>query len=150
MLRNGRGVDANFLPSEKLYLRCKTAWIGENGHVNPAYIHFPDQSVNRQKYSYPVDVLWPDEREQSRAWINWGVASLRVEDLPPEMRTSGNAVYCFTAEHDPLDDNYSHTELRVYKDGERECDSKKINQLVKKEYRTILALRTRLEVRPLV
>ena len=83
-------------------------------------------------------------------WILWGVAAFCAGDLPPKTQTTGDVKYEFTVEHDPLDDNYGHSELRVYKDGKREKDTKKINTGVKKEYRTKLAFRTRIVVRPLV
>lgn len=64
MARRGRPVDLNFLADEMLYLRCA------NSSLNPAHpsrlfpdqIRFyPDQSVNRGKYSEPEDVLHTTE-----------------------------------------------------------------------------------------
>jgi len=150
MYRAGRPIDPDFLVSEKLFFRCMLDWIDERGRIKPAGIHFPDQSVNREKYSRCTDVLLPDGSQRSKAWVLWGVVVIRVEDLPPETRSAGDIAYRFTVEHDPLEDNYGHSELRVYKDGQRESNKKKIGSLVKKEYRTKLALRTRVIVQPLV
>lgn len=150
MYAKGRPLDPEFLGTEQLYSRCKLDWIDENGHLKPTYVRIPDQSVNREKYSQCKDVLLPDGSPQSRAWLLWGVASVRVEDLPPQSQSAGGVTFQVTVEHDPLDDNYGHCELRVYKDGHRECDSKKVNSKVKKEYQVKLARRTRVIVRPLV
>ena len=75
---------------------------------------------------------------------------VQISDLPPDIASPGGVSFSFTAEHDPLEDNYSHSELRVYKNGIREQAKKKINSQVKKKYRTDMAFRTRLVVRPLI
>lgn len=95
-------------------------------------------------------MLLPDGSEHSHDWVYWGVARITVDDLPDGISTDGNVTYDFTVEHDPIVDNYGHAELRVYKGGRRESNSKKINQQVKKKYRTILALKTSVIVNPLV
>ena len=150
MYQNGRPVDPDFPATEKLYFRCMLNGISQTGQIKPTYIHFPDQSVNRERFGRPRDVLLPDGSKRSKTWILWGVAMILVGDLPPEMRTNGGITYSFTAEHDPWEDNYGHSELRVYKDGQRESDKKKINPHVKKEYRAKLALRTRVIVQPII
>jgi len=150
MLQRGREVDAELPAHEKLYMRCRREWV-EDKTIKPAYIHFPDQSVNRDKYSKPADVLLPDSVDSdSHEWIYWGVAGFFVGDIPENMRTGGDVEYRFTAEHDPYEDNYAHTELRVYKNQVRERYKKKINTSVKKKYRTELAKHTWLIVPALV
>lgn len=74
----------------------------------------------------------------------------RAQDLPAPMQTGGEIEYNSTVEHDPQENNYGHCELRVYKAGRRERNKNKINAEVKKKYRTELAFRTRLIIRPLV
>lgn len=150
MYRNGRPADPDFTPAEELYFRCMRDSIDEGGRIKKANIHPPDQSVNREKYSCCTDVLLPDGSPRSKAWVLWGVVAIRVEDLPPETRSPGGIAYRFTVEHDPWEDNYGHAELRVYKDGQRESNNKRINSQVKKKYRTELARRTRVIVQPLV
>lgn len=149
MYRRRRPEDGVFTQDEKLFFRCKRGWVDGNAQVKPAHVHFPDQSVNREKYSKPGDVLLPDRSDKSNEWIYWGVASTTIADIPEPIETEGRVEYSFTAEHDPLDDNYGHTELRVYKDGNRESNKKKINNQIKKKYRTILALSTHVIIRPL-
>lgn len=150
LYQRGRPVDSDMPPTERLYFRCMRDWLDDNDSVRPAQIQFPDQSVNRERYSRPRDVLLPDGALVSRNWILWGVSMVQISDLPPDIASPGGVSFSFTAEHDPLEDNYSHSELRVYKNGIREQAKKKINSQVKKKYRTDMAFRTRLVVRPLI
>ncbi len=150
MYRNGRPVVPDLENTEKLYFRCLRSSIDTSGRIKHASIRFPDQSVNREKFSSPTDVLLPDKSKSSKDWILWGVAFVIVSDVPSELISDGGIYYSFTAEHDPLDDNYGHTELRAYKSGKRESKKKKINKTVQKEYRVKLAFRTKVAVQPLV
>ena len=145
MFRRGRPTDAYLQPSEFLFFRCVHDNVDKNGQVSPAGIRFPNQSVNRSKYSAPADVLVPDQTERSAEWLYCGVAQFLVNHLPGPMHTDERS-YKFTAEHDPLEDNYGHTELRVYKDDVRV--SKVSSTTIKKRYRTELALRTRVVIPP--
>jgi hypothetical protein len=151
MYRRGRSIDNLFDSTEELYVRCKKDWINDGESIKPANIRFPDQSVNRAKYSKPRDVLLPDSSGRYREQIHWGVARITVNDVPRVIVSTGGGVEChFTVEHDPLEDNYGHSELRVYKEGNRVKDGKKVNQKVKKQYRTIVGLKSRVIVRPLI
>lgn len=158
MLRNSRPIDPIFAADELLYSRCilegvETIHAADGSRmrrIRPAYIHFPDQSVNRQKYSRPWYVLLPGDDQRSQAWIDWGIAQLPVSGIPPPQQSAGDVRYEFTVEHDPLDDNFGHAELRVYKNGQREKGKNKINAVVKKTYRQLLSEQTRIVLEPLV
>lgn len=158
MMRRGRPLDAQFSPAELLFFRCtldgaETVTLPDgtsHRRVRPAHIHFPDQSVNREKYSRPWYVLLPNADQGSRDWIHWGVARVAVAALPPPQQSPGNVQYAFTVEHDPMEDNFGHCELRAYKDGQREKNKNKINATVKKTYRQLLSERTRVILEPLV
>jgi len=150
MYRNGRPIDSEFHQSERLFFRCKLDAVFEADQLKPASVRFPDQSVNREKYGRCRDVLLPDESPKSKNWILWGVARIHVRDIPTEAKSSGGVAYQFAVEHDPQEDNYAHSELRVYKNGQREQGGKRINQQIKKEFRTRLALSARVIVKPLI
>jgi len=150
MLRCGRPLDNEFSPDELLYLRCQFAWLDVNRRLKPANVHFPDQSTNREKFCAAYDVLLPTTVPNSHQWLCWGVVAIRVSDVPTHAETTGGTEMTFTVEHDPIEDNYGHTELRAYKNGRRERNKNKINDLVKKAYRTKFAEGTRIVVRPLV
>jgi len=149
MYRNGRGIDGEFPPTENLFFRCALDETFETTRIKPAAVRFPDQSVNRERYSRCTDVLIPDGSSKSQDWILLGVARVHVKDVPRETQSTGKVSFRFTVEHDPEDNNYGHSELRVYKNEQRETNGK-VNATVKKEYRTKLALAARVIVRPLI
>jgi len=143
-----------FLGDEVLYFRCRKDWLEPNGNnIKPANIPFPNQSVNRQKYSKPKDVLLPSMEAKTKEWIFWGVARVFVRDIPEDMKTQGSAKakevsYEFCVVHDPENDNYSHSEIRVKKDG---AEVKKVNsQKIKKAYRTDLSFKSKIIIKPCV
>ena len=106
--------------------------------------------MNRGKHSIPSDVLLPSKTKGSARWIYCGVAQCLRNDVPNKIEYKAQKgrkeeIIC-TVDHDPEEDNYSHTELRVHKGGSR---AKKISsRLAKKEYRTKLALKAVLLIKP--
>lgn len=112
MYRNNRPVDPAFLPEEDLYIRFNAM---EGQRVDPLCIRCPDQSVNRSKYSEPEWVLL----DSYPKFVGWGYGAFKVRDVPENIDSGGGVVYEFSVDHDPLDDNYSHSEVRAYRDGER-------------------------------
>lgn len=141
MYRAGRPVDMNFDDNENLYNRFKKEFLAE-GRFLPAGIKFPDWSVNREKYSEPEDVLIPD-------YLEWGIAQFKVSDVPAKLASSGDIKYDFKVEHDPEEDNYSHSEVRSYKNG---IHTRKIevNKNVKKIFRQILSEKIVINKQPTV
>jgi hypothetical protein len=105
MKRNGRPVDPIFNGSEKLFRRFRSEHIA-SGTFTGVGLSFKDDapSVNRQKYSFPDDVLFTEGGE----YANWGVISLRVRDIPSEL-PDGSPRYRIGPRHDPLEDNYAHS-----------------------------------------
>lgn len=141
LYRNGRSVDSVFAPEERLYLRFpRESYDHINCGLLPSAIRSPvDQSVNRGKYSDPADVLLPH-------WPDWGIALLEVRDVPKELQST--ITYRIRVEHDPLEDNYAHTEIRAYK-GDPEARIMKIRSTqVKKEFRTRLSNLARIHSPP--
>lgn len=142
--RDGRPIDAEFLPGEELYFRVSAVHIhGE--HVSPASIRVPAQSVDRQKYCPVPDwVLVP-------GYEHWGVAKFFRGDVPDSMvsPSPGNVRYRFTVEHVPEDENYAHSEIRAYKGDQALFDQKlQINDTVKKTFKMQLADKMRIIQRP--
>ena len=54
-----------------------------------------------------------------------------IRDVPGPLTTQGQITYRFTVEHDPIEINFGHCELRVYKGGSREREKNKINNICK-------------------
>jgi hypothetical protein len=142
MYRSGRSLDQVFDESELLYNRCLAEHIEEERLLATA-IRFPDWSVNRAKYSEPEDVLIPD-------YLDWGIAAFEVGNVPKSLTSPapGNVKYDFRVAHDPVEDNYSHSEVRTYKDEhhEKKLD---VNKTVKKLFRQILSEKTVIIRKPL-
>lgn len=130
MYRAGRPVDMNFDDNENLYNRFKKEFLTE-GKFLPTGIKFPDWSVNREKYSEPEDVLFPD-------FLEWGIAQFKVSDVPDTLTSAGDNKFDFKVEHAPVEENYSHSEVRSYKNEQhnRKID---VNKLVKKRFRQIIS-----------
>ena len=109
MRRKARPVDPNFSPDEDLYIRFQNL---DGEKINPLDIRYPDQSVNRSKYSQPEWVLLPK-------FEDWGYGAFEVRDVPPSITSETNVTHYLAVEHVPLDENYSHSEVRSYKNGKR-------------------------------
>jgi hypothetical protein len=130
MYRAGRPADPHFEPDERLFHRCLKVHL-EFGRVLPAAFRSPDFSVNRSKYSEPVDVLVPVYRR-------WGIACFEVAVIPSEMSSPGGVSYQFQVDHIPEEDNYAHSEVRTYKSG-KHSRKLKVHDVVKKQFRQILS-----------
>jgi len=104
MHRRGRPIDPLFESSEELYLRFRTVL---NDKPNVSEIRCPNQSVNRAKYSEAEWVLLP-------SFLDFGYGAFKVKDVPEKIERPEGNPYRFKVEHDPIDENYSHCELRAY------------------------------------
>lgn len=110
MRQHGRLPDPHFDPQERLFRRFRPEDIEDNTVAVDA-IELPDMSVNREKYG-PPNWLLLDE-----AFESWGVAAFAVRDIPPGITHLGVIQYAFRVEHQPERNNYPHSEVRAYKDG---------------------------------
>src|SRR3990172_324387 len=68
---NGRAIVNDFEQTEKLYMRCQIDWVGENKQLKPAKVRFPNQSVNRERFSKEYDVLLDSPDGEPRKFIYW-------------------------------------------------------------------------------
>jgi hypothetical protein len=129
LLRQGRPADPDFLPSELLFRRIHPRQFLE-GRVDETSLESPDFSVNREKYSVPGDVV--------AQHAGFGICAFRVRDIPPRIQSGDGRVFTFPVEHVPEEDNYSHSEVRTYCDGERVLKPKKAPNTVRTEFRILL------------
>jgi len=108
MLRNNREADQDFAPKEDLFIRFKEF---HEDQLIPFEIKPVNQSLNRSKHScQPEWVLLP-------CYKNEGYGAFKVRDIPPFKISSAGVRYDFQVEHVPLELNYCHSEIHVYKDG---------------------------------
>lgn len=132
MLRNGRGIDSGFKPRHLLFHRCKKDDV-KAGRLLPDAISYKNTSCNWSKYCWPWDVIFEHPGQ--------GIAMFFVRHLPTNLPTHRDEFmkeYSYKPAHDPLEDNYSHTEIRTFKEGV-EMPKPKPSEEAKKEFRTIMS-----------
>lgn len=145
MEKQNRPTDAEFLPDELLYLRCANSSLdpANTRRLFPDQIRFyPDQSVNRGKYSEPEDVLHPN-------YLDFGIARFQVQHVQLELSSGGEINYQWTIEHKPEENNYAHSEIWTYKDKQHITDSK-LPTGIKKQFRQMLSERAEVIKQPQV
>jgi hypothetical protein len=136
MLKGERGLDNTFKPRHRLYHRCEKEDVAGDRLLGPR-IRCEGASVNWSKYSKPWDVIFdhPD----------FGIARFIVFELPrelPKEQPAGTLIeaHSFLPHHEPLELNYSHSEIWPYKGNQR---LKRLSsKIVQKEFRTIMSDRS--------
>ena len=146
MYAAGRPAIQDFWPEERLYFRvCRTDAAGRPcetaGKLNIGAIRAKNQSVNRSRFSKPEDVLIPPTDRPEADFSQWGFASVAVQDLPVQLRSipDSNPSYSYRPVHDPLPDNYAHSEIRAYNDQTAAVHPQGGPRAVSRKYRTIMA-----------
>jgi len=138
--RNGRPEDQDFLPAERLFRRYRREDYLDNQFSGLGFA-FPKQSVNREKYSDPTDVLFSGTDE----FDGWGVLYFTVQDLPPRFPVDA-ATYSFYPKHVPEEEMYPHSEVW--------CDSlpptgnyvEPTSKSIRKLFRAFISQRVRVEI----
>lgn len=143
MSRQDRPIDSDFQTTEFLYRRCVAKDIDPQypDRLYPDQIAFyPNWSVNREKYSEWDDVLYPDH-------IDCGVARFRMKDVPARLESEGGIWFHWEIRHQPLEDNYAHSEVWSFKDmihiPNDDNQNVKLPVLVKKRFRQLLSERAK-------
>jgi hypothetical protein len=139
MYRDGRPREPVFSPQELLFRRYSSEhWV--DGKFVAVGFKFPKQSVNRERFSQPEDVLFSDSGE----FNGWGVLEFHVSDVPLHISFAQGLV-SFFVKHSPYDDNYAHSEIWSDKDNSS-GESLDLSSAVKKQFRTILAQRVKVRI----
>jgi hypothetical protein len=145
----GRPISPRFEPSERVAFRFYRNDVGLDGKLKAAAIRPPNQSVNRLGLggkAWFVLLPAPDcPAENRRKQLCMGVVTIAVNQIPSGC-AENKKQYLFSVEHDPLDHNYQHCEIRWYEDGHRipsKINGKdvKLPTGVKKYYREEIANR---------
>lgn len=108
-----RAQDPDFGPDELLFRRyLREHWI--EGCFTSAGFHFErdsGQSVNREKYSEPEDLLFVND-EDDQYDDSWGVLEFLVSDIPPRLPDDGSVpAFMFFPRHVPKERNFAHSEI---------------------------------------
>ena len=143
-MSDGRPVDQGYRWYHRLYYRCAAEDVAGD-RLLPVRVKSFDVSVNWSKYSKPWDVIFghPD------AGIALFVVCEINRDLPTELPKSAARPELqpkprtYRPWHEPLDENYSHTEIAVFRDGMRVKKTSQISDEAKKEFRQIISDRSR-------
>jgi hypothetical protein len=153
MWRRGREIDPEFEPSEPLYSRCTKDQLEDwDGNFTDVFsslsVRFPDFSVNRGKYSEPEDVLIPSVGQPPDIYAQMGIVKFTVGTARWEHQPKASPIkYEMRVEHNPDDHNYSHSEVKTYKDGKYD-NGADISKTIKKAYRARLARGAEIVRRP--
>jgi hypothetical protein len=139
LLRNGREECQFFEPDEQMFQRFTDLVSVGDKHLYPNSIRFPVFSVNRERFSEPTDVLYYDYPN----CLNQGVSAFNAKDIPVQFPVYDNHsktknIYDFCIWHDPKKDNYSHSEVRGYKNNH---EARRIAKTVKKWFKIKLSER---------
>jgi hypothetical protein len=107
MHMRGRLEDSDFSDLEELlYHRyLLDQWV--EGQFVGVGFRFPGQSVNRQKYSEPKDVLFSETDEYAR----FGVLEYPVTAVTKSLPNQELEIFNFYPKHRPLELNYAHSEI---------------------------------------
>jgi len=136
MIQGNRQPDDRFRPKDQLYRRCKIEEIID-GHLTGVSLRLDDMSTNWSKYSKPWDVIFD--------YPGYGIARFRVLDLPTDLPTEDPpgatvASHSFRPQHRPCQNNYAHTEIWAFSEGQRKP---RVNSnTVKKEFRQLMSDRS--------
>lgn len=145
MLRNGRGVDNSHGPEDHLYRRCVKEDV-EGDRLLAARIKYDDTSVNWSKYSKPWDVIFDYPGQGIARWTVKDLPKNLPQEIPPG--TKKVELHDFNPSHMPLCYNYSHSEIHVYRNGQR--IQRLSSNLAKKEFRTIMSERSSILFSPTI
>ena len=133
MFRNGRGADNRFFPHHRLFHRCTAEDIAGDRLI-PSRINYKNTSVNWSKYSKAWDVIFD--------YKGCGIVQFLVKHLPrrlPIVPPNDKArIFAFAPVHEPLDVNYSHSEIGTFVGAERLSDAN-LSSTAKKEFRAELS-----------
>jgi len=133
MIRNGRPPVDLFHGNEHLYLRYgRQNWV--DGQLDLTGIKLDKTSVNRGSFSEPEDVLY----SVANKYEHMGVVRFSVGEIPSPVSKPPAPASVFWPVHDPLEENYSHSEIWSKKDGVEE-DYSKPTAAIRTEFRIRLA-----------
>lgn len=136
LLRGGREECQFFKPDENMFQRFNELLrVGDN--LYPNAIRFPVFSVNRERFSEPEDVLYHDYPK----CLAQGVSAFKAKDIPTQLsvydnNSKTNNIYDFCVWHDPREENYSHSEVRGYKN---DNEARRVAKTVKKRFKIKLS-----------
>ena len=135
---NGRPPDEVFPQLEALYRRFNPEEHLINDVLSPLAFNFPQQSVNRGKYSRSTDVLHKDCCD-GKELTGWRVAGILVRDLPATLTAGDGRVFRFSMRHTPKTCCFPHSEMWCNLDDATSSAYEKPPKSVRETFRAHLA-----------
>lgn len=133
MIQGDRPRVEEFLEDEQLYLRYASQnWV--NGELDLSGVKLDKTSVNRSMFSQPEDALFSFENKYRYMGVLW----FSVREIPSPVAKPPAPTSVFWPVHDPLEKNYSHSEIWSRKEGFDEEYSKP-SATIRVEFRLRLA-----------
>jgi hypothetical protein len=142
MRQRGRLADNPVGLSEVLYRRISRQHLSsQDGRLTDAALPFPDQSVNRSKFSTASDALIPDPSCRDRGrWLSMGVAEIPASAVSHSVDARSGQCNILV-EHVPLEWNYAHSEIHLYVDGRHVAKGAYSDKLIPKAERKAWRMR---------
>jgi len=103
-------VVETFDDDEVLYRRYLLAHFVDHELV-PQHFQFPRPSLNRSRFSQPVDVLHPDCCDGRNLGPGWGVLECSASDVRVSVQSHDHQELVLRPMHRPLPTCYAHSEL---------------------------------------
>jgi hypothetical protein len=91
-------------------------WDDPGEDVGVEAVKLPDISVGRSRYCHAEWVRF--DVVNGRYFEDWGVVAVEVQEIPAEHWVEGSCQFTFSAQHAPLDEDYAHSEIRAYEQGQ--------------------------------
>lgn len=111
------GEYPHFDPNEYLFRRVPLAlWSSADDPVEVDAVELPDMSVGRSRFGHPEWVRF--DVVNNVHFEDWGVIGFRVRSIHPRFWVNGIEEFTFEPCHDPLEQDYPHTEVRVFLNGQ--------------------------------
>ena len=111
---NGRPIcpNSDYSDGDLLYRSFKKTDLDDNNHLKLETIRFPDMSCNWDRFSIPEDVWYREKGSVKDGCYAFSVKDSRFENIASPVH---DPIYPSTASQI---ENYSHTEVRVLKQGQ--------------------------------
>ncbi|HUG94013.1 MAG TPA: hypothetical protein VML55_24495 [Planctomycetaceae bacterium] len=147
MMASGRPEDQSFDDEELLYRRFAPDLL-DGDEIAIAAVELPDMSIIREKYGRPQWLLLDED------YADWGVLAFHVRDIPPNRAVwhEGVVAYVLEPRHVPYRNNYPHSEVWAYREGEHICRSANNLHLLEPDFhlrwRECIVLASRVAIHP--
>lgn len=132
-----------FDENDVLFHALREIHVKDNRTVLPDAIRLPSFSCNWERYRDFPEAVLAAPKSDSEGYLH--VGRLVVGDLPLPFSADGKVYWEVSPAHDPIESNFSHSEIRLRRQGEEyDPDTKPSSPKLKAEIRSSIAGKMRL------